>query len=92
MKYLLLTAFSLFFRLFDYALWIYVILSWFARSNRTLWTIYCKLGEFIEPLLTPVRRLMEPITYKIGLDFSPIILAMIMSLLYSVIFRTIIML
>lgn len=91
MKFLLITAVSLFFRLFNYALWIYVILSWFARGNAGLYNIYCKLGEFVEPLLSPVRRAMEPVTYKIGLDFSPIVLAMLMSFAYSVIVRSLYM-
>lgn len=92
MKIILITAFALFFKLFDYALWIYVILSWFAQGNAGLYNIYCKLGAFVEPLLSPVRRAMEPVTYRIGLDFSPIVLAVLMSVLYRVIISAIYML
>ena len=89
MKLILITAISLFYRIFNIALWIYCIMSWFRFNNATLWNVYNKIGDFVEPALAPIRRLMEPITYKIGIDFSPVVLIFILNLIYSIIIQLI---
>jgi YggT family protein len=55
------------------ALFIYVLLSWFGdrRSN----PMSVLLGELVEPLLRPVRRLLPPIS---GLDLSPLIVILLL--------------
>ena len=50
------------------ALFIYVLLSWFGdRGGNPMAEL---LGELVEPLLRPVRRVLPPIG---GLDLSPLI-------------------
>jgi len=55
------------------ALLIYVLLSWFGdrRSN----PMAVLLGELVEPLLSPVRRVVPPIG---GLDLSPLIVILLL--------------
>ena len=87
MRYLVLSAIGLVFRLFNYAIWAYVILSWFANTNQNLYRFYRKLAEFFEPLLYPIRKLLMPLTYKIHVDFSPYVLAILASCVYRFIYR-----
>lgn len=82
MKYLLLTGLGLAMRIINYAIWAYVILSWFVRPYTQLWNFYRKLSQFIEPALEPIRRLLQPLTSRIGLDFSPYVLALLVSFIY----------
>ena len=50
------------------ALFVYVLLSWFGdRSGNPMAEL---LGELVEPLLRPVRRVLPPIG---GLDLSPLV-------------------
>ena len=90
MTYLLLTIFEFVFKIANYAVWAYVILSWFYRSNETLYKIYSILAKYIEPIIRPIRKIMMPITMKIGLDFSPYVLCLVLSfvqrLLYNILF------
>ncbi len=52
-----------------------VIMSWFVRDLGN--PIFRFLYEITEPLLAPIRRIMPPM----GLDLSPIIAYMLLSLL-----------
>ena len=79
MKTLIIIFLSLAVKLVNAAVWAYVILSWFVRTSPGLVNIYMTLARFIEPVLAPIRRLMEPLTYRIGLDFSPYVLVLIIS-------------
>jgi uncharacterized protein YggT (Ycf19 family) len=56
----------------------------------TLSKAYYKLREWLEPMLAPIRKLMMPITMRIGLDFSPYILALLLTLVYRVLANIII--
>jgi YggT family protein len=58
------------------ALFIYVLLSWFGDRGRNPMAVL--LGELVEPLLRPVRRLIPPIG---GLDIAPLIVTL---LLYAI--------
>jgi YggT family protein len=55
------------------ALFIYVILSWFGDRGRN--PMGALLGELVEPLLRPARRLLPPIG---GLDLSPLIVILLL--------------
>lgn len=55
------------------ALIIYVLLSWF--GNRGINPIAELLGDLVEPLLRPARRLLPPIG---GLDLSPLIVIVLL--------------
>jgi YggT family protein len=65
-----LVALTLWF--YTVALFIYVLLSWFA--DRAYGPMAAMLGEVVEPLLRPVRRLLPPIG---GFDLSPLVLLLL---------------
>lgn len=55
------------------ALFIYVLLSWF--GDRGANPMAALLGQLVEPLLRPARRLLPPIG---GLDLSPLIVILLL--------------
>jgi YggT family protein len=55
------------------ALIVYVILSWF--GNRGINPIAELLGDLVEPILRPARRLLPPIG---GLDLSPLVVILLL--------------
>jgi YggT family protein len=55
------------------ALFIYVLLSWF--GDRGMNPMAALLGQLVEPLLRPARRLLPPIG---GLDLSPLIVLLLL--------------
>jgi YggT family protein len=55
------------------ALFVYVLLSWFGdRSGNPMAEL---LGELVDPLLRPVRRVLPPIG---GLDLSPLVVILLL--------------
>ena len=86
---LILSILNLAVRVLNWALWIYVILSWFPPRSMTLFRVRDFLAQFIEPLLSPIRNLMAPLTYRIGLDFSPYVLILLISFVYRLLARII---
>jgi YggT family protein len=71
----LIFAVNQFFNLLTTILFIYIILSWFARDPYSrLYRFYSALGMVAEPILTPFRRLMGRFSgASMGIDFSPIL-------------------
>jgi len=55
------------------ALFIYVLLSWF--GDRGMNPMSALLGQIVEPVLRPVRRLLPPIG---GLDLSPLVVILLL--------------
>lgn len=55
------------------AIFIYVILSWVAQAGYN--PIALVLGQIVEPVLGPVRRIIPPIA---GLDLSPLIVLILL--------------
>ena len=82
MRYLIITLLGLVYRVVDLAVWAYVILSWFANASPKLYKIYCLLAKYLEPVLRPIRKLLAPITYRIGLDFSAYALILALGAVY----------
>jgi YggT family protein len=67
-------------RLVALVLWFYfgatlvcAVLSWFGERGRNPIGIF--LGELVEPLLRPARRLLPPTS---GFDFSPLIVLLLL--------------
>lgn len=60
-----------------------VILSWFVFGTRnfTVRRIYWFTSNFVDPVLNPIRRVLEPVTANFGFDISPFILIMVLSVL-----------
>ena len=59
------------------AIFIYALLSWFAQQRYS--PMGEVLGELVEPLLRPARRLLPPVA---GFDIAP---ALVMILLFAII-------
>jgi YggT family protein len=70
-SFLRLIALALWF--YTVALFIYVLLSWF--GDRGMNPMAALLGELIEPLLRPARRLLPPIG---GLDLSALVVILLL--------------
>ena len=71
--YSLLRLIALALWFYTVALFIYVLLSWFGgRGDNPMSEL---LGELIEPILRPARRLVPPIG---GLDLSPLIVILLL--------------
>lgn len=53
-----------------------VILSWvaFSTQNTTIRQIYRMTGQLVDPVLQPLRNIMQPMSRNIGIDFSPMVL------------------
>ncbi|RKU06887.1 hypothetical protein C6501_18150 [Candidatus Poribacteria bacterium] len=62
-----------------------VLLSWvvFGTQNLTVRRIYLMTGKIVDPLLQPIRNLFYPMTRNLGIDFSPIILLILLQVLRS---------
>ena len=82
---LLLVNFIYFvYRIMSTVVLVYVILSWISGMHPTLAKIYYMLQGVLEPLLRPIRKLLWPLTSRIGLDFSPYVLILILGLIYRI--------
>jgi YggT family protein len=71
--YVLLRLVALTLWLYAVALLVYVVLSWF--GNRSSGPMASLLGEIVEPVLRPVRRVLPPIG---GLDLSPLLVMLVL--------------
>lgn len=60
-----------------------VFLSWiiFASRNLTIQRIYNLTSQLVDPLLQPIRKVLNPITGNIGIDFSPMVLIFLLIIL-----------
>ncbi len=62
-----------------------VLLSWivFGTQNLTVRRIYVMTGQIVDPVLQPIRKLLYPMTRNMGIDFSPIVLIVLLQILNS---------
>lgn len=67
--YLIIGAVS---SLLSLAIIVDAILSWLP-FNESIYKTRQLLSVFISPVMNPVRKLIRPLTFKIGIDISPII-------------------
>ncbi|MCY4404368.1 MAG: YggT family protein [Candidatus Poribacteria bacterium] len=60
-----------------------VFLSWivFSTQNETIRRIYYLTGQLVDPVLQPIRNVLQPMSRNIGIDFSPIVLIFFIILL-----------
>ncbi len=60
-----------------------VFLSWivFSTQNETVRRIYYFTGQLVDPVLQPIRNVLQPMSRNIGIDFSPIVLIFLILLL-----------
>ncbi|WP_461831878.1 YggT family protein [Aquifex sp.] len=67
---------KLFLQLLIILVFIHALGSWFPSVRRT--KLYWYIDWIVEPFLRPIRNIVKPIN---GIDFSPIILILILTLL-----------
>ena len=72
------------YRLLDFAILAYCILSWIAGSNYKLYKIYSWLGKYLEPIFTPVRKLMYRLNINLPFDLSPWITMILLGFVYRI--------
>ena len=72
----LVAVLSLVLNVYIFIVFVNVILSWIVLSTRndTLQRVYSLTGQFVDPVLQPLRNLMQPVSRNIGIDFSPMVL------------------
>ena len=60
-----------------------VLLSWvvFGIQNTTVRQIYWITGQVVDPVLQPIRNILNPVSRNIGIDFSPIVLLFLLHVL-----------
>ncbi|MCZ6681482.1 MAG: YggT family protein [Candidatus Poribacteria bacterium] len=74
-------------RLYTFVVLVNVILSWFVHSskNMTVRKIYGMTGQFVDPVLDPIRRVLSPMTRGFGIDISPIVLIVFLQVLQKMV-------
>lgn len=82
----LLRAVHYFSVVIQYMVLAYVLLSWFARPGNQVFGFYQKLGDILEPLFAPFRKLSSGIAMRTGLDFTPFFLIIAISLIEGLIY------
>lgn len=67
---------SLLLDVYIFIVFVNVILSWiaFSTQNTTIRRIYRMTGQLVDPVLQPLRNIMQPMSRNIGIDFSPMVL------------------
>ena len=71
-------------RLYSIVVFVNIILSWFVYNtqNMIVRRIYWTTGQFVDPALAPIRKLLSPVTKNFGgIDISPIILIFFLQIL-----------
>lgn len=79
MGLVLVTSFLIFLRVITFIVLIDVIISYFMNPFHP---VRAFLDKLVEPLLGPIRRIVPPIG---GLDFSPLVLIILLQILESLI-------
>ncbi len=79
MGLILAKSFQIFFEVLSFIVIIDVLISYFLSPYNSVRVFFDRL---VEPLLSPIRRVMPSIA---GLDFSPLVLIILLSILESVV-------
>ena len=69
--------------IYIFIVFINVILSWvvFSTRNETIQQVYRFTGQLVDPILQPIRNIMQPVSRNIGIDFSPMVLLFLLYIL-----------
>lgn len=78
MQYFLLNLVDLFFTIYIFMVFGYVLMSWVPNLRES--AIGELIGKFVEPILTPFRKLIPPIGM---IDISPIVAFIALRLAHS---------
>ena len=65
-----------------------VIGSWMAPTGPGIWAqVQAVCRRLTDPLLMPLRRVLDPYQRSTGVDFSPLVLILLLSLLKGLVVR-----
>ncbi|NPA33225.1 MAG: YggT family protein [Aquificae bacterium] len=73
---MLIKLFKLALQLLTILVFVHALASWFPSLRRS--RIYWYIDWVVEPFLRPIRKVVKPVN---GLDFSPLILILILTIL-----------
>lgn len=76
---IMIELFIILIEIFSWGLIIFSILSFF--PNQGARDLYYKLGKIYQPILDPISMILNPIQKNLGLDFSPIVLILILNMI-----------
>ncbi|MDE0089431.1 MAG: YggT family protein [Candidatus Poribacteria bacterium] len=73
-------------RIYMLIVFVNVFLSWivFGTQNLTVRGIYRLTSQIVEPVLQPIRNVLQPMSRNIGIDFSPMVLLFLLYILTSI--------
>ena len=73
-------------QIYSYVIVVRIILSWIVPPNNSIMQFLVFLTE---PILAPIRKLLEPLTRKsaIPLDFSPILALLLISIVSQILMQ-----
>ncbi len=73
-------------RVYMLIVFINVFLSWivFGTQNLTVRRIYVLTSQIVDPVLQPIRNVLQPMSRNIGIDFSPMVLLFLLYILTSI--------
>lgn len=84
---ILFTAVNMFFQVLTTLILLYALMSWFCPPGSKLFDFYMRMGDFVEPLIRPWRRLTQGLAYRTGMDFAPFIAILALQLLNTIAIR-----
>lgn len=73
-------------RIYMLIVFVNVFLSWiaFGTQNLTVRRIYVLTSQIVDPVLQPIRSVLQPMSRNIGIDFSPMVLLFLLYILTSI--------
>lgn len=73
-------------RIYMLIVFVNVFLSWivFGTQNLTVRRIYLLTSQIVDPVLQPIRNVLQPMSRNIGIDFSPMVLLFLLYILTSI--------
>lgn len=77
---IILRAINGFFQILIYLILGRAIMSWFVRPGDRLYPAYLLLVQVTEPMLGPCRKLLARFGFSSGVDFSPIVTFLLLSI------------
>lgn len=63
------------------------IMSWFIRPGDRAYAIFAFVRRLTEPILRPFRSIMGRFTMSIGIDFSPVLAIIVISVVNRLLIR-----
>ena len=89
LKILLSNVISTVCRFLTFAIVADALLSWVPQYNETIYRIRNVLQKLTSPVMSPVRKLLQPLTGRMMIDFSPIVAILLIEFVQGLIIRLI---